>query len=92
MCPPHSPNVDEFRKILSEYRYVLILKFKSKAEVTPDVAKLLSKTENDSMLTDKIREKIRLFWASWKRDKLHLLKMVCDLEKAVMNKCYIMGD
>ena len=47
MCPPNSPSVDEFRKVLSEYSYALILKFKSRAEAPPDVLKLLSKDEND---------------------------------------------
>ena len=88
MCPPHSPSVDEFRTILSEYTVALVLKFKSKAEASPDVVKLLSKDENDPSLTEEMRNRIRAFWASWKKDKLHLLKMVRDLEKAAMNKGY----
>ncbi len=91
MCPPHSPNVDDFRKVLSEYSYALVLKFKSKAEAPPKVAKLLSKDENDPSLTEEMREKIRTFWASWKQDKLDLLKMVRDLEKAAMNKGYTLA-
>ena len=91
MCPPHSPSVDEFRKILNEYSYVLILKFKSKAEVTPEVAKLLSKNVNDPSLTPEMQKKIHLFWTSWKQDKLRLLKLVRDLEKAAMNKGYSMA-
>ena len=51
MCPPHSLSVDEFRKILSEYSYALVLKFKRKINVTPEVASLLSKNENDPSLT-----------------------------------------
>ena len=50
MCPPYSPSVEDFRKILNEYSYVLLFKFKSKAELLPDVAKLLSKDDNDSTL------------------------------------------
>jgi predicted metal-binding protein len=91
MCPPYSPNVDDFRKVLSEYSYALVLKFKSKAEAPPEVAKLLSKEENDPSLTEEIQEKIRTFWASWKQDKLDLLKMVRDLEKAAMNKGYTLA-
>jgi predicted metal-binding protein len=91
MCPPYSPNVEEFRKVLSEYSYVLVLKFKSKAEAPPEVAKLLSKDENDPSLTEEMQEKIRTFWASWKQDKLDLLKMVRDLEKAAMNKGYTLA-
>ena len=64
MCPPYSPSVDDFRKVLSEYSYALVLKFKSKAEAPPEAAKMLSKDENDPSLTDEMREKIRMFWAS----------------------------
>lgn len=91
MCPPYSPSVDDFRKILSEYSYVLLFKFKSKTELTPDVAKLLSKKDNDPALSEEMREKIRLFWASWKQDKLQLLKMVRHLEREAMNKGYSMA-
>lgn len=91
MCPPYSPSVDEFRKILAEYRYALILKLQSKAQVTPEIAKLLSKKENDPSLTEEMREKIDIFWNSWKKDKLHLLKMVRDIEQAAMNKGYCMA-
>jgi predicted metal-binding protein len=88
MCPPYAPSVDEFRKILNEYSYALVFKFKSKAEVPPEVAKLLGKDENDPSLTEEMRTKIRDFWESWKKDKLDLLKMVRDLEKEAMNKGY----
>jgi predicted metal-binding protein len=86
MCPPHSPSVEEFKKILNEYKHVLILKFKSKIKVSPDVAKLLSKNENDPALTEDLKKKIREFWDSWKQDKLKLLEMVRNLEKTAMNK------
>jgi predicted metal-binding protein len=86
MCPPYSPSVDYFRKTLSEYSYALVFKFKSKAEASPAVIKLLSKDENDPSLTEEMKEKIRTFWASWKKDKLDLLKTVRDLERAAMNK------
>jgi hypothetical protein len=36
-CPPYVPTVDEFRKIFSEYNYVLLVKFRSPARAEPDV-------------------------------------------------------
>jgi predicted metal-binding protein len=36
-CPPYVPTPDEFRKILSEYRYALLVKFISPAVADPDV-------------------------------------------------------
>lgn len=91
MCPPYSPSVEDFRKILNEYSYVLLFKFKSKTELLPEVAKLLSKDDNDSTLTPEMQEKISSFWAAWKQEKLQLLKMVLDLERAAMNKGYSMA-
>jgi predicted metal-binding protein len=36
-CPPHVPTPDEFRKVLAEYRYALLVKFISPANADPDV-------------------------------------------------------
>ena len=36
-CPPHVPTPDEFRKILAEYRYALLVKFISPANADLDV-------------------------------------------------------
>ena len=91
MCPPYSPSDEDFRKILSEYSHALLFKFKTKAEIAPDVVKLLSKNKNDPTLTPDMREKISSFWGQWKQEKLQLLKMVRDLERAAMNKGYCMA-
>jgi predicted metal-binding protein len=91
MCPPYAPSVDEFRKILSEYSYALVFKLKSHAEATAEVAKLLSKNENDPSLTEEMKEKIRDFWASWKAEKKELVKKICALEKAAMSRGYTLA-
>jgi len=36
-CPPYVPTPEEFRRILSEYRYALLVKYISPAEARPDV-------------------------------------------------------
>jgi len=38
-CPPHVPTVDEFREILNEYRYALLVKFRSPAVADEEIAK-----------------------------------------------------
>ena len=91
MCPPYAPSVEEFRKILSEYNYALVFKIKSQAEATAEVAKLLSKKEDDPSLTDEMRKKVQDFWASWKADKRELLQKVCALEKAATTKGYTLA-
>jgi len=91
MCPPYAPSVDEFRKSLSEYSYALVFKLKSQAEATAEVAKLLSKNENDPSLTEEMKERIQDFWASWKAEKKELVKKICALEKAAMNRGYTLA-
>jgi len=91
MCPPYASSVDEFRKSLSEYSYALVFKLKSQAEATAEVAKLLSKNENDPSLTEEMKEKIQDFWASWKAEKKELVKKICALEKAAMNRGYTLA-
>jgi predicted metal-binding protein len=91
MCPPYAPSVDDFRKTLSEYSYALVLKFKSSAEATPEVVTLLSKDKNDPSLTAEMKEKIRAFWAFWNNDRKEILKKLCVLEKAAMNKGYTLA-
>ena len=87
-CPPYTPTADEFRKIVSEYRYALLMKFKSRAKANPKIAKHLSKPETDSTIPQDIKDKMQEFWAAWKEDKLKMLSAVLDLEKAAMSKRY----
>src|SRR4030042_1852997 len=43
VCPPHTPTPQEFRKILREYRAILIAKFPAEAEADEDVGRRLVK-------------------------------------------------
>ena len=87
-CPPYTPTAEEFRKIVSEYRYALFMKFTSRAKADPELAKHLSKAENDPAIPQDIKDKLQEFWATWKDDKLKMLSAVHDLEKAAMSKGY----
>jgi predicted metal-binding protein len=87
-CPPYTPSVEDFKKIINEYKYALFMKFKSEAKADPEIMKHLSKTENDQAIPREIQDKLQGFWAAWKADKLRMLSVVLDIEKAVMNKGY----
>jgi len=87
-CPPYTPTPEEFRKIVSEYRYALFMKFVSKAKATAKIVPYLSKAENDSTIPEEVKDKVQEFWAAWKADKLEMLAAVHTLEKAAMNKGY----
>ncbi len=41
-CPPYTPSVDEFRKILSEYSYAILLKIKGPETSTGDLPNYFS--------------------------------------------------
>jgi predicted metal-binding protein len=87
-CPPYTSSAEEFRKIVSEYSYVMFMKFKSKAQADPEVYKKLSAGETDPTVPKEVKEKVAKFWADWKDDKKKMLQSVVDLEKAAMNKGY----
>ena len=87
-CPPYTPTADEFRRILSEYSYALFMKFKSQAKADPELAKFLSKAEDDPTLPQDVKEKVQKFWAAWNGDKRKTLSVVVDLEKAALSKGY----
>jgi predicted metal-binding protein len=91
MCPPYTPSAEEFRRIAREYSYALFMKFKSKAEADAETAKYLSKSVNDPALPPDMREKVHNFWAAWKEDKQIMLSAVIDLEKAALNKGYLLA-
>jgi predicted metal-binding protein len=85
-CPPYTPTAEEFRKIVSEYSYALFMKFESQAKANPKLKKHLSKVETDPAIPQDIKEKVQKFWAAWKEDKLKMLSIVIDLEKAAAGK------
>lgn len=87
-CPPHTPTADEFRKIVSEYKYALFIKFISSAKADEELAKNLSKPTNDPSISKEMKEELTKFWAFWNEDKLKHLTIILNLEKAAMRKGY----
>jgi len=88
VCPPYTPTAEEFRKIVSEYGYVMFMKFKSSAEADSEVLKNLLVAETDPTVLQSVKEKVAGFWQTWKGEKRKMLQTVVDLEKAAMNKGY----
>src|SRR5208283_3268510 len=87
-CPPYTPSAEEFRKIVSEYKYVMFMKFKSTAAADPEVLSKLMVAETDPSVPKEIKVKAAKFWADWKDDKRKMLQSVVDLEKAAMKEGY----
>jgi predicted metal-binding protein len=91
ICPPFTPTVDEFRKMLKEYRYALLAKFKANAEADEDIARSLLRCEFDPATPKELREKTLKFWSVWNEDKRRIHLAVLELEKAAFNKGYTLA-
>ena len=89
-CPPYAPTPREFRKIVSEYRYALFMKFKSQAEGDAELIKYLTKT-NDPTVPQEMKAKVESFWSAWKDDVKKLLSTVIELEKAAEGRGYLLA-
>jgi predicted metal-binding protein len=87
-CPPFTPKVDEFRKMLRDYQHAMIVKFKSPAEADKDTSRNLLRSQYDPTMSRDLREKSSRFWSAWKNDKKRILLAVLELEKAAFNKGY----
>jgi len=87
-CPPHVPTVDEFRKILKEYRYALLVKFQSPAVADKDVAKAPYKTWLDPEEPAAVRDKAAKFWSDYFDYSKIVLSNMLELEKAAFNQGY----
>ncbi len=89
-CPPYAPSPEMFRKIVSEYRYALFMKFKSQAEGDAELIKYLTKS-NDPAVPEEMKAKVESFWSAWKDDMKKLLNTVIELEKAAAGRGYLLA-
>ena len=86
-CPPYAPTVDEFRKMLKDYHYAMLIKFKSNAKMENEkVARSLLKCQYDEKIPTPIKEEATKFLDDWKKDNRKFNKIVLELEKAAFNK------
>jgi len=91
VCPPYTPTPDEFRKMLREYRKVLIAKFPAGAEAEEDVGRSLHKNQYSAETPSALRERTKDFWNAWGSDKKRILLAMLDLEKAAFNRGYTLA-
>jgi predicted metal-binding protein len=87
-CPPYVPTPDEFRKILAEYRYVLLVKFSSKAHADPDVICSLYKYWLDPDAPTDKKEQAQKFWNDYFAGSREILPVMLELEKIAFNASY----
>lgn len=90
-CPPYTIAVDEFRKMLGEYHWALLLKFHSQASAGPEVATSLLRTEYDADVCAERKAEAAAFWATWKKQKVEILLAVLELERTAFNLGYTLA-
>ena len=87
-CPPHVPTVDEFREILKEYKYALLVKFRSPAVADEEIAKAPYKTWLDLSEPEGTRVKAEKFWRDYFDYSKKIMFSMLELEKAAFNEGY----
>src|SRR5208337_3110815 len=84
-CPPHVPTPDEFRKILAEYRYALLVKFISPAVADPDVICSIYKYWLDPAAPADKKEQATTFWKDHFNGTGSFAPMMLELERTAFN-------
>jgi len=84
-CPPHVPTPDEFRKILAEYQYALLVKFRSSAKADPDIICSLYKNMLDSSVDPDTKEKAGSFMNEYLGGNTGRMEAMLELEKTAFN-------
>ncbi|OPY51890.1 MAG: hypothetical protein A4E49_02051 [Methanosaeta sp. PtaU1.Bin112] len=90
-CPPHVPSVDEFRKILSEYSYVMLVKFSSPARAESDVICSIYRYWLDPEAPADKKEQADMFWNDYFAESRRILLAMLELEKTAFNAGYTLA-
>jgi predicted metal-binding protein len=84
-CPPHVPTPDEFRKILSEYQYALLVKFISPANAETDVICSIYRYWLDPGAPSDKKEAASKFWKDHFNGTGAFAPMMLELERTAFN-------
>ena len=84
-CPPHVPTPDEFRKILAEYRYALLVKFISPAAADPDVICSIYRYWLDPEAPAGKKEQATKFWKDHFNGTGTFAPLMLELERTAFN-------
>lgn len=90
-CPPYVPTPDEFRKVLAEYRYALLVKFSSRAHADPDVMCSLYQYWLDPEAPAGKKEQAEKFWNDYFNGSKEILPVMLELEKTAFNAGYTLA-
>jgi len=83
-CPPFVPSVEEFRSILKEYEYAMVVKFLSSAEVSAKAVDLLASKE--ALGAQRGAKELESFYSIWSEGKRKAHEALLKLEKFAFTK------
>lgn len=84
-CPPYVPTPDEFRKILAEYHYALLVQFTSTANTKPEVICSLYKNLLDKDANPQEKIAAASFMDAYVQGNTERLDVMLELEKIAFN-------
>jgi predicted metal-binding protein len=90
-CPPYVPTPDEFRKILAEYRFALLVKFPSPAIADPEVICSIYRYWLDPDAPADRKEKATQFWQDYFVGSRDCAPIMLELEKTAFNAGYTLA-
>lgn len=84
-CPPHSPEIEDFRRYLRDYHVALLVKFKSPAYLDESILYCLIRSLFDPGAQPEQKEKALGFMKELSVDSRNIHLIMLDLEKAAFN-------
>jgi predicted metal-binding protein len=84
-CPPYVPTPEEFRKILSEYRYALLVKFISPAIADPEIICSAYRYWLDPEAPSDKKERAAQFWKDHFSGTGAFAPLMLELERTAFN-------
>jgi predicted metal-binding protein len=87
-CPPHVPEIEEFRRYLQNYRAALLVKFKSTAYLDDSIRYCLLSSLFDPGAQPAQKEKAMRFMKENSGNSRYIHGIMLDLEKTAFNAGY----
>lgn len=87
-CPPYVPTPDEFRKILAEYQYAMLVQFTSPAMADSSIICSLQKNMVDPSVDPNKKEQAATFMNTYVEGNTGRLDTMLELEKIAFNAGY----
>ncbi len=82
VCPPHSPTPDEFRNVIRDYSYALLVRFQTSAAASDEISSSLLKVMSDPTTPSDQKEELQTFFSGFGDDCKKFHHAMLNLEKS----------